>query len=302
MSDVTEASQVRNDTLLSSCPTIREQTECFRFLDLPAELRLNVYEELLVVGKIFYTPDSYDIEAGPERIAHWKEYAVPPLAILRTCKQIYAEAEEVYLSKNLFVLPDNFHLRQPFSATPEPMIPHPARWVFSAAAVKKLKNISFSLNTRTKAPIGIIRDDRNQSAPSNGPGFAHYSPADRLRKAHDQAFGRLKKHWITVLLKMKTLSQALQLQYMEIDSTASNCPLGCCHEATYAVAGMKHLKSARYRILVQPNVEATKDLLNICTIVFDNLGSDEDITEALMKERYGCELSTGVDIWESWRI
>jgi hypothetical protein len=79
----------------------------FRFLDLPAELRCQVYEELVVVGKIFYTPEQYSI-MNEKCFKDWTAYAAPELSILRVCTQIHQEAEELYLSKHLFVLPNFF--------------------------------------------------------------------------------------------------------------------------------------------------------------------------------------------------
>jgi len=84
----------------------------FRFLDLPAELRICVYDCLVLVGKVFFTPDAYAV-ASEKRFKDWRSYRVPSLQILRVCKQVHGEAEELYLSKNLFVLPDFCNLREP---------------------------------------------------------------------------------------------------------------------------------------------------------------------------------------------
>lgn len=74
-------------------------------MDLAAELRVQVFEYLVVVGKIFYTPDEYDRDEGPIRFDGCDEHATPSLQLLRVCKQICDEAEDVYATKNLFVLP-----------------------------------------------------------------------------------------------------------------------------------------------------------------------------------------------------
>jgi hypothetical protein len=74
----------------------------FRFLDLPTELRLQVYEHVVVVGRVFYDPDPLEAHDSISPFAYFQEYEVPSLAILRVRKQIHAEAEDIYLKVNLF--------------------------------------------------------------------------------------------------------------------------------------------------------------------------------------------------------
>jgi hypothetical protein len=103
--DSAATSSVMATTPALTSPSPRDQT--FRFLDLPAELRCQIYEYFVVVGKIFYSPDYYSVK-NEKRFKDWEAYRTPELTILRVCKQMHSEAEEIYLSKNLFVLPDFF--------------------------------------------------------------------------------------------------------------------------------------------------------------------------------------------------
>jgi hypothetical protein len=75
-----------------------KDTAPFRFMDLPAELRIHVYEELVVVGKIFFTPSSYEVRESC-RFTDYTKYRKPSLTILRVSKDIHKEAEDVYLSR-----------------------------------------------------------------------------------------------------------------------------------------------------------------------------------------------------------
>lgn len=64
-------------------------------MDLPVELRLLVYEELVVVGKVFFTPDYYELTEGG-RFKDYEQYRKPRLQILRVSREVRNEAERVY--------------------------------------------------------------------------------------------------------------------------------------------------------------------------------------------------------------
>ncbi|KAF2030488.1 hypothetical protein EK21DRAFT_88812 [Setomelanomma holmii] len=194
----------------------------FRFLDLPAELRVQVYEYLVVVGKVFYTPDFYG-EQDSSRFELWREYAVPSLHVLRVCKQIRDEAEGICLAKNMFVLPFNFQMMFPFEynvtscCKPE----YQRRPLLSTAGLSMIKNISVSLYIRSIVPLTVAASDQRPFD------LDSLTPAQRLERAHEHAV------WFVRHLQQH-LSDALyygmeaDLKEIELDFTYAVCPLGCC--------------------------------------------------------------------------
>jgi hypothetical protein len=78
--------------------TARSHVEPFRLMDLPAELRVVIYEQLLVVGKIFFKPNYNEIHQGV-LFKHCTKYRKPELQLLRVSKGFQNEAEAVYLTK-----------------------------------------------------------------------------------------------------------------------------------------------------------------------------------------------------------
>jgi len=75
-------------TVTTTTTTTSQDTTAFtpfRFPDLPVELRVMVYEELVIVGKVFYTPDTYAVE-NEARFEDWESYPVSNTHVRTVCE------------------------------------------------------------------------------------------------------------------------------------------------------------------------------------------------------------------------
>ncbi|KAF2114707.1 hypothetical protein BDV96DRAFT_83551 [Lophiotrema nucula] len=197
----------------------------FRFLDLPAELRVIIYEEVVVVGKIYYTPDQYDYHNG---IRHLGTFRKPELQFLRVCKQIHSEVEKIYLSKNLFVLPIGWEESGPFNTSPN-------RSLFSPAGFHLVKNISIALDQRmskVKNPLNHLRWKFKENR--KGFLFHRLSADERLKFAHDWVLDDVFEDWLDTLHQLK---QFERVDYIEVDFTNAFCPLGDCRPILSVIDG-----------------------------------------------------------------
>ena len=198
----------------------------FRFLDLPPELRINIYEHLVVVGKVFYTPDDYAV-ANKVRLKDWKSYQTPSLGILRVCKQIHDEAEEVYLGKNLFVLPDHCIAREPLArwypnGKLGTNVPFQDRWLFSASAEQLVKKISVAFSPRAVGLTYVSHKDWEYD------GFDGLDSAGRMQRAHDVTLSKVGREFDIMAQDITNFFRNESFCYLEIDLTNSYCPTGCC--------------------------------------------------------------------------
>lgn len=85
-------------TTAPTSDTMEVDTAPFRLLDLPAELRLHIYEALLFDAESYILPVANLPPARPNR-----SKSIHP-AILRTCKTVYHEALPVLYSTNTFMI------------------------------------------------------------------------------------------------------------------------------------------------------------------------------------------------------
>ncbi|KAF2246737.1 hypothetical protein BU26DRAFT_567081 [Trematosphaeria pertusa] len=275
------SANLASETLAVFDPTSAASRRCaqaFRFLDLPIELRVQVYEVLLVVGRVFYTPDWFEQREGI-RFTDMERYRKPEVQVLRVSKQIHAEAEEIYLAKNIFVLPHMWLVCHPFSGalirTNSELFRADSRSrsggagaqqggrkqctfgpgyrpLFSTKGLQLVRHVSFAFCNRP-SPLHAFALTRSiwNSHPNSSPGapgfFATTSP-DRQRIAHKMANDRLAAHW-SVITKALCLFSSPTIEYLEIDITNSFCALGCCRLMYGGIEYLERMRAKKVRIL-----------------------------------------------------
>ncbi|KAF2743067.1 hypothetical protein M011DRAFT_250806 [Sporormia fimetaria CBS 119925] len=127
----------------------------FRFLDLPPEIRVMIYEEVLVVGNVFFRNRYGQMPPDDHRYRDCNRIPKPELQLLRVSRQIHDEAEPVYLSKNNFLLPVGWERMKPFDIHSSTSSTAP---LFSRAGLVHVRYISFIVDQNIRLGHGNVNN------------------------------------------------------------------------------------------------------------------------------------------------
>jgi hypothetical protein len=308
MSRIYSASTIPSQSssiILAKPPSPSTTANIFRFTDLPAELRIQVYEELLVVGKVFFKPSTEDKSKSGTRFAHWYGYALPNVQILRVSKHIHLEAQDVYLTKNLFVLLDSSDCNAP--SVPYRNGKHSLRslrsygWIMPRKSMVMLKNVNISFKAHTTTSLSMPREYWDSREKNGLPSFDNMTQTDRMQLAHDISLQSLEKGW--ALLRGNLFAPNINLQYLEIDYTGAYCTFRCCHLLDQGTDLIIGLGASRVSLLGLRPHERNRVLELGLARWNSRAGKGEvKLTKEQLVKKLDIRFEPRDDIWARWRI
>ncbi|KAF2864839.1 hypothetical protein BDV95DRAFT_588148 [Massariosphaeria phaeospora] len=291
--DSTETDAPLNSPYPPTAPVSRS-TSPFGFLKLPPEIRCMIYAEVLVIGKVFFRPAQLQDEIheimNSGRFVSWDRYRRPELQLLRVCKLVHKEAEEIYLGRNLFVLPVQWHLMHPFvSAMTEmsEMSVFQKPQLFSTLALKKLKNLSIAIDVKDLSDCGPTTTSRAQGT-AHSANFTDPSDGFRLAHAHRtviiQALTNAKgwglvTHTLTQLRRSLTTS----LDYIEVDLTNAFCPTRCCRPVHVVKFNWVHALQPKKICVLGLRSEREK------AVLLEHVQNFDYVSSRMLREEHGLE-------------
>jgi len=261
-------------------------------MDLPVELRCLVYEELVVVGKVYFK-DTESEHAKSIRYDDKAYFEKPHLKLFLVCKQIHNEAEPIYLSKNLFVLPVGWQFLKPFEC-PSYSSKNNRKTLFSKSALKYLKNLSFAIDMDEH--WSLRRGNRRWKIET---WLWHIAKDQRLNEIHQQMLREINggdpdrtwRHIASALYRLNyqrfydenqpgmdivhedTFPRVFD--YVEIDFTNAYCPVGCCRPVW--TVNHNWIPETRPAIVDIVGLESEEEIAETLDMMekYDGLGQDE---------------------------
>jgi len=178
------------------------------------------HKKLVVVGKVFYTPDWYELQESV-RFNDLDTTPAPTLTILRASKAIQEEAEDVYLLQNTFVLPSGWRDMQPFQECEEPKNRATRKsWLFSSEAFAKLRHVSIAFCVRSE-DIPLVMSNCSWAEQ----GVVTFGKVKTVNEAHAWAHHFMSN---SRRIMRNHLTEFKALQSLGIDFTNAYCPFGSC--------------------------------------------------------------------------
>lgn len=186
----------------------------FPFLDLPTEIRNMIYENLLVVGKVFPYPKMDD-----QRCEDMDKYDHPELQLLRVNKQIFEESAPIFFSKNKFVLAygkrDRWPHAWPLWDLPNRNRPEQYDLPVSAMVFKHLKQLNISFDSRdVEITPNLISSWRAEEI-KRSPGFGDLPEREQWVRFNEQYEYARYEFWV----QRNELLHYLKLDLLEVDLT-----------------------------------------------------------------------------------
>jgi hypothetical protein len=285
-------------SLLSPSITTAKPASHFRFLNLPTEIRVMIYEELLVVGKVFYTPDSYDVWNG-ERCRRHELFRKPELQLLRLCKQIHYEAEPVYLAKNLFVMPIEFRVCVPFvepkSYQGNGQDHSDDRHLFSTLGFTYIKSISINIDKSLSQRVSLSFEGwRDHERVSLRRPFTQLTPQQAYEYIHNVELSLVRENWQGTISRLDMFLE--RLEYLEMDFTNAFCATGCCRPIGLAVGHWLHsFVPKRFDVVGLLSIEEKRQFISTARDV-------GNISHSEFRREYGLHFRKEGDTtpWEKW--
>ena len=203
----------------------------FRFLDLPKELRLQIYEWLVVPGTITLRL-RFDMccqdERYPDGYVLTPTYAETQLFLVS--KQVKNEALPLYLSKNLFICPAGW---QSFLTT-EGVDGTLKYFNYGGMTENHLRRLSIAFDVRDVPVWDIAGRAINQDDAQDAQWLAATTP-ERQITIHNKMIEEMLEHWDWL---SENIAELLRLDLLQINFKNSYCAFGCCNLLAKAIESL----------------------------------------------------------------